>query len=199
MREANVREEAIRQEIVRFFGEILEAKKSAKGYKYAAYTSEWLRQLGLTHTSPDESKSARTTKELQKRLTEKFPGLKAEALVAEDMTLRFGGTKEEESREMDLSKLQAFDLLDEASGAAFEISLADASAEFFKDVLKALLDSRVKKLYLCMRNHNYKGAGKSGFIRVASSAMVGQYIQLAKLYKLDIVLVDLLPECNTGA
>lgn len=122
--------------------------------------------------------------------------MKAEAPVAENMRLRFGGTKEEGSREIDSSKLQAFDLLDEVSGAAFEISLADAFAEFFKDVLKALLDSRVKKLYLCMRNHIYKDAGKSGFIKVASSAMVAQYILLAKLYKLDIVLVDLLPECN---
>jgi len=196
MREANVREEAIRQEIVHFFGDILEVKEKGKSYRYAAYTSEWLGRLGLTSSSPDESKSARTTKELQNRLTEKFPGLRAEVPVAERMTLRFGGAKEEDSREIDSSKLQAFDLLDEITGAAFEISLSDAFAEFFKDVLKALLDSRVKKLYLCMRNHIYKDAGKSGFIKVASSAMVEQYILLAKLYKLDIVLVDLLPACN---
>ena len=84
-------------------------------------------------------------------------------------------------------------MLDETTGAAFEISLSDAFAEFFQDVLKALLDSRVKKLYLCMRNHIYKDAGKSGFIKVASSAMVGQYVLLAKLYKLDIVLCGLAP------
>ncbi|MDP2806706.1 MAG: hypothetical protein Q8O74_01050, partial [bacterium] len=63
-------------------------------------------------------------------------------------------------------------------------------------VLKALLDSRVKKLYICMRNHNYKGSGKSGYIKVATSEMVQQYISLARLYKLDIILVDIFPKCN---
>ncbi len=93
----------------------------------------------------------------------------------------------------------AFDILDRESGCAFEISLADAFAEFFKVVLKALLDSRVKKLYFCMRNHNYQGAGKSGFIKVNDSPMVKQYITLARLYKLEIILMDIFPECNSSS
>ena len=76
----------------------------------------------------------------------------------------------------------------------FEINIA----EFFKDVLKALLDSRVKTLYICMRNHSYKGSKKSGYLKVKDSLMVQQYISLAKLYKLDIFLVDLFPRCNEG-
>ncbi len=116
------------------------------------------------------------------------------------MTLRFKG-EETKDFELDHSKLMAFDILDLQTGCAFEISLSDAFAEFFKVVLKGLLDSRVKKLYLCMRNHNYKttkhgSIGKSGYIKVASSGMVQQYIQLAKLYKLEIIIIDIFPLCN---
>lgn len=130
---------------------------------------------------------------MRKKLGER---IKTEAPVAEGMTLRFDTINGREEIKIDSSKLQAFDILDLETGTAFEISLSDAFAEFFKDVLKALLDSRVKKLYICMRNHNYKGAGKSGYIKVASSEMVQQYISLARLYKLDIFLVDLFPECK---
>lgn len=116
--------------------------------------------------------------------------------MAEGMTLRFDSHLNKNTLKIDPSKLQAFDILDLETGSAFEISLSDAFAEFFKDVLKGLLDSRVKKLYICMRNHTYKNAGKSGFIKVASSAIVEQYMLLAKLYKLEISLIDLLPDCN---
>lgn len=112
------------------------------------------------------------------------------------MTLRFDAEGKSDEVKIDSSKLQAFDIFDTETGTAFEISLSDAFAEFFKDVLKSLLDSRVKKLYICMRNHDYKGAGKSGYVKVASSAMVQQYISLARLYKLEILLVDLFPACN---
>lgn len=112
------------------------------------------------------------------------------------MTLRFERINGMSEEKIDSSKLQAFDILDTGTGVVFEISLSDAFAEFFKDVLKALLDSRVKKLYLCMSNHNYKGSKKSGYIKVKDSEMVNQYRLLAKLYKLDITLVDLFPECN---
>jgi hypothetical protein len=116
------------------------------------------------------------------------------------MTLRFNESGSGSGREaIDTEKLQAFDLLDQDNGVAIEISLADAFAEFFKDVLKALLDSRVKKLYLCMRNHHYKGSKKSGYIKVADSPMVKQYIALARLYKLEIVLLDLCPACNRAS
>jgi len=116
------------------------------------------------------------------------------------MTLRFetsdhSGVSQREIN-IDSSKLQAFDILDLKNGTAFEISLSDAFAEFFKDVLKALLDSRVKRLYLCMRNHHYKGSKKSGFVKIRDSGMVNQYISLAKLYKLEINLIDLFPSCN---
>ena len=113
------------------------------------------------------------------------------------MTLRFASDNLGNIN-IDSKKLQAFDILDTETGMAFEISLSDAFAEFFKDVLKALLDSRVKQLYVCMRNHSYKGSKKSGYLKVKDSQMVQQYITLVKLYKLDIFLVDLFPECNEG-
>lgn len=112
------------------------------------------------------------------------------------MTLRFLDTENVGDGWLDTSKLQCFDLLDIHHGVAFEFSLADAFSEFFKDVLKALLDSRVRRLYVCMRNHRYKGDKKSGYIKVAESPMVNQYITLARLYKLEIVLLDLCPACN---
>ncbi|MCD6163507.1 MAG: hypothetical protein J7K40_13990 [candidate division Zixibacteria bacterium] len=145
----------------------------------------------------DEAKTSRTTKKLQEIIKERFKTrVNVEAPVAEGMTLRFDALNESKETKIDSSKLQAFDILDLDTGTAFEISLSDAFSEFFKDVLKALLDSRVKKLYICMRNHDYKGAGKSGYIKVASSLMVNQYIILARLYKLEIILIDLFPECN---
>lgn len=190
-------EEDILNEIIIFFSGIFETSKNKKGYQYAIYKENWLKKLGLLSSDADEAKSSRTTKELQKYLKEKFGDrIKPEAPVAEGMTLRFDAINGGKEIKIDSSKLQAFDILDMESGTAFEISLSDAFAEFFKDVLKALLDSRVKNLYICMRNHNYKGAGKSGYIKVASSEMVQQYMSLAKLYKLDIFLVDLFPECN---
>jgi len=97
---------------------------------------------------------------------------------------------------IDFRKFQAFDILDLETDSAFEISLSDAFAEFFKDLLKALLESRVKTLYSCARNHKYLGSRKSGFIKVRDSSMVQQYIALAKLYKLDVLLFDLFPRCN---
>lgn len=97
---------------------------------------------------------------------------------------------------IDFRKFQAFDVLDLETNTAFEISLSDAFAEFFKDLLKALLDSRVKTLYFCARNHKYFGSKKSGFIKVRDSLMVQQYVALAKLYKLDVLLFDLYPRCN---
>jgi len=191
-------EEEIIKEIQIFFNDIFEVKGKTKSYAYANYKIEWLDKIGLSPQGSDEAKSSRTTKQLQAHLRNKFGDrLKTEAPVAEGMTLRFAtGYSEVSNSEVDVTKLQAFDVLDLETGTAFEISLADAFAEFFKDVLKALLDSRVKRLCICMRNHNYKGAKKSGYLKVKDSAMVQQYIKLAKLYKLDIYLVDLFPKCN---
>ncbi|MCJ7425692.1 MAG: hypothetical protein MUO17_00870 [Dehalococcoidales bacterium] len=185
-------------EIEKFFGQIFLLKKRSDGYAYADYKVEWLKQLGLSHYDRDEAKASRTTKKLQEYLKNKFGDrLNMEASVAEGMTLRFASDNvNNEAISIDSKKLQAFDILDIETGTAFEISLSDAFAEFFKDVLKALLDSRVKKLYICMRNHNYKGAKKSGYLKVKDSLMVQQYINLAKLYKLDILLADLFPACN---
>lgn len=193
-------DDKILSEILSFFKEILEKKEKGK-YYYAAYKKSWLKEIGLDENREEEAMSSRTTKKLQEILLKKFPNkIKVEASVAEGMTLRFdkfdnNGDLQKEIK-IDSSKLQAFDILDIETGTAYEISLSDAFAEFFKDVLKALLDSRVKKLYLCMRNHNYKGSKKSGFIKVNDSEMVQQYISLARLYKLEIILVDIFPECN---
>jgi len=152
-------EDDILHEIIKFFSGIFETSKNKKGYGYAIYKEVWLKKLGLRSSDADEAKSSRTTKELQKHLKEKFGNrIKPEAPVAEGMTLRFDTINGGKEIKIDSSKLQAFDILDLETGTAFEISLSDAFAEFFKDVLKALLDSRVKKLYICMRNHNYKGA-----------------------------------------
>lgn len=195
-------EQDILDEIIEFFSDKLEVKVNQRGFKYAAYKKSWLNNIGLNENSQDEAKTKQTVKKLQEHILNQFGAkrIKIEANVAENMTLRFKG-EETEGFELDSSKLMAFDILDLQTGCAFEISLADAFAEFFKVVLKGLLDSRVKKLYLCMRNHNYKttkygSIGKSGYVKVASSGMVHQYIQLAKLYKLEIKLVDIFPDCN---
>lgn len=191
-------EQPIIDEIVGFFQNKLENRTNSRGFSYAAYTPQWLAEIGLTETSPDESKTARTLKRLQDTLSLQFGvrRIKLEARVAENMRLRFIDRDLNLEELVDTSSLMAFDILDLETGCAFEISLADAFAEFFKVVLKALLDSRVKKLYFCMRNHNYHGAGKSGFIKVATSPMIKQYITLARLYKLEIILLDIFPECN---
>ncbi len=191
-RKTGISENPVLEDIIRFFSTVFELR--GKEYFYAEYNEEWLRKIGLKANSAREAVSAATTKKLQRKLTGKHgPRIKTEAKVAEGMTLRF---ESDEVVNIDVSKLQAFDILDEDTGCAYEISLSDAYAEFFKDVLKALLDSRVKKLYICMRNHKYKGSKKSGYIKVRDSAMVQQYISLAKLYKLDIYLVDIFPACN---
>ncbi len=188
------------KDILKFFDKILEVRTRGK-YKYAVYKDSWLNEIGLNRNSREEAMCSRTTKKLQEFLLKKYgKKIKIEATVAEGMTLRFekfdsDGNRKKEIK-IDSSKLQAFDILDIETGTAYEISLSDAFAEFFKDVLKALLDSRVKRLHICMRNHYYKGASKSGFLKVKDSAMVNQYISLAKLYKLDIHLVDIFPECN---
>ncbi len=39
----------------------------------------------------------------------------------------------------------------------------------------------------------------SGFIKVNDSPMVKQYITLARLYKLEIILMDIFPECNSSS
>ena len=185
-------------EIINFFESIFLLKRKSNGYAYANYKVEWLGQLGLSPSDRDEAKASRTTKKLQEHLKNKFGDrLCIEAPVAEGMTLRFASDNLGNIN-IDSKKLQAFDILDTETGTAFEISLSDAFAEFFKDVLKALLDSRVKQLYICMRNHSYKGSKKSGYLKVKDSQMVQQYITLVKLYKLDIFLVDLFPECNEG-
>ena len=192
-------EQPIIDEILVFFQNKLERKTNDKGFDFASYKVQWLAEIGLTHTSPDESKTSRTLKQLQEALLLQFGSrrIKLEAKVGENMQLRFIDKDLNLEEIVDPSSLMAFDILDIESGCAFEISLADAFAEFFKVVLKALLDSRVKKLYFCMRNHNYQGAGKSGFIKVATSPMVKQYITLARLYKLEIILLDIFPECNS--
>ena len=164
-------EQPIIDEILVFFRDKIERQTNEKGFDFASYKGQWLAEIGLTHTSPDESKTARTLKQLQEALLLQFGSrrIKLEAKVAENMQLRFIDKDLNLEEIVDTSSLMAFDILDVESGCAFEISLADAFAEFFKVVLKALLDSRVKKLYFCMRNHNYQGAGKSGFIKVATS------------------------------
>lgn len=193
--------DAILKDIVSFFGEILEKKGNEK-YYYAVFKSSWLKEIGLKENSAEEAVCSRTTKRLQDVLIEKYHDrIKVEAPVAEGMTLRFERPNNCAASPMEIkidsSKLQAFDILDLKIGTAYEISLSDAFAEFFKDVLKALLDSRVKKLYLCMRNHHYKGSKKSGYLKVKDSEMVKQYMSLAKLYKLEIEFVDIFPACNT--
>jgi len=189
----------ILKDILEFFNQILE-RKGIEKYYYATYKDLWLKTLGLGTNSREEAMASRTTKKLQEFLLKKYgPRIKVEGHVAEGMTLRFekiDGNSRQLDVKIDAAKLQAFDILDLETGNAYEISLSDAFAEFFKDVLKSLLDSRVKKLYLCMRNHHYKGAKKSGYKKVRDSEMVQQYISLARLYKLEIILVDLFPECN---
>jgi hypothetical protein len=189
-------EQPVIDEIINFFCDKFEVKANHKGYKFASYTKQWLEEIELNETSSDEAKTARTVRKLQEKIVADFgiKRIKVEANVAENMQLRF--LDKDLEAVVDTSKLMAFDILDLESGCAFEISLSDAFAEFFKDVLKGLLDSRVKKLYFCMRNHNYSGANKSGFAKVASSPMIRQYITLARLYKLEIILIDLFPECN---
>jgi len=194
-----LKDNEILKDIIDFFSQVFE-KKGNDRYFYAVYKTEWLSKIGLDINSAQEAATARTTKELQQFLKKKYENrIKIEAPVAEGMTLHFEGENNvanSKKIKIDSSKLQAFDILDLETGSAFEISLSDAFAEFFKDVLKALLDSRVNKLYICMRNHNYKGASKSGYLKVKDSEMVQQYISLAKLYKLDIYLVDIFPQCN---
>jgi hypothetical protein len=190
-------------EIQRFFLKVFELK-THKGYRYADYKNSWLKHIGLRRPYPAEAAAARTTDLLQQHIAKKFgPRIRIEAPVAEDMSLKFLSKKDpaviEALREesIDSNKLQAFDILDTATNCAFEISLSDAFAEFFKDVLKSLLDSRVKKLYFCARNHLlYRGTRKSGFVKVRDSSMIRQYIALARLYKLDIEIIDLFPACN---
>jgi hypothetical protein len=191
-------EQDVLDEILRFFSDKFENKTNQRGYNYASYKSTWLESLGLNHSSSEEAITKQTVKKLQEHLLVQFglKRIKTEAKVAENMTLRFTDDNIAQNFEIDTSKLMAFDILDVMTGTAFEISLSDAFAEFFKDLLKALLDSRVKKLYLCMRNHNYKttkygSIGKSGYIKVASSEMIKQYIQLARLYKLDVKLINI--------
>ncbi|WP_126447432.1 hypothetical protein [Sulfuricystis multivorans] len=191
-------EQDIIEDILAFFENVFVPKSVDGGrYKCAAYREEWLKNIDLNENSADEAKSYRTTKKLQEFLSAKYGArIKIEAKVAENMTLRFKGIDVQNEEAVETEKLQAFDILDVQNGVAIEISLADAFAEFFKDVLKAILDSRVKKLYICMRNHHYRGAKNSGYVKVATSPMVRQYIHLARLYKLDIVLLDLCPSCN---
>ncbi|MBS1513839.1 MAG: hypothetical protein JSS63_02330 [Bacteroidetes bacterium] len=195
-------DQIIAEEIINFFSDKFELKVNSRNYKYAAYKESWLKILKLTPSSQDEAKTKQTVKKLQEHILLQFGSkrIKVEANVAENMTLRFTNDNTTDFI-LDTSKLMAFDILDIETGSAFEISLSDAFAEFYKVVLKGLLDSRVKKLYFCMRNHNYKttkygSIGKSGYIKVSSSPMVNQYIQLAKLYKLEIILIDLFPKCN---
>lgn len=191
----------ILNEIINFFSDKFETKTNQRGYNYASYRLDWLEKLGLNENSSEEAITKQTVKKLQEHLLLQFgmKRIKVEAKVAENMTLRFTDDTVLNDIEIDTSKLMAFDILDVSSGTAFEISLSDAFAEFFKDLLKALLDSRVKKLYMCMRNHNYKttkygSIGKSGYIKVSSSEMIKQYIQLARLYKLDVKLINIFPE-----
>ncbi|MBI5970509.1 MAG: hypothetical protein HY884_05085 [Deltaproteobacteria bacterium] len=141
---ASDREDILR-EILKFFKKIFESKRTSDGYNYAGYRQTWLEEIGLSHGSADEAKSAQTTKKLQEFLKQKFDSrVKIEAHVAEGMTLRFDDSTGKVPVTINSNKLQAFDILDVENGIAFEISLADAYAEFFKDVLKALLDARVK-------------------------------------------------------
>jgi len=196
-------EHDILNEILKFFSDKFEVRVNIRGFKYAQYKKSWLNEIGLKKDSQDEAKTAQTIKRLQERLTKKFGDkrVKIEAKVAENMKLRFEADENFGEFDIDTNKLMAFDILDLKTGSAFEISLADAYAEFFKDILKGLLDSRVKKLYFCMRNHSYRmtkggSAGKSGYIKIASSPMIKQYISLARLYKLEIILVDIFPRCN---
>lgn len=193
-------ENPVLQEILAFFGNVFEVR--GESYKYADYKSAWLDEIGLSKKNyAEEASSARTTARLQEHLRKKFGDrVKVEAPVGEGMHLRFDSldSLEQESKfDLDTSKLQAFDVLDVETGTAFEISLSDAFAEVFKDLLKGLLDSRVKDLYICMRNHSYRGSKKSGYPKVRDSKMIQQYIMLARLYKLHVHLVDLYPECNS--
>ena len=191
-------EHLIAKDIRQFFQRILILKKHGS-YKYAEYSDSWLHQIGLSKNYARESAASKTTKELQKILKDKYADrVKVEAQVGEGMSLRFQTDMAVSDQEIDFKKFQAFDILDLETNTAFEISLSDAFAEFFKDVLKSILDSRVKTLYFCARNHKYswKGSKKSGFIKVKSSNMIQQYIALARLYKLEIILFDLFPKCN---
>jgi len=192
----------VADDIQDFFTQVFELKE-AVNYRYADYKDTWLRGLGLSHNYARESATAQTTKRLQTFLEGKYKGrIRTEVPVAENMSLRFLTHLAEQDmpdvreEKIDFRKFQAFDVLDLETNTAFEISLSDAFAEFFKDLLKALLDSRVKTLYFCARNHKYLGSKKSGFIKVRDSSMVQQYIALAKLYKLDVILFDLFPRSN---
>ncbi len=197
-------DQEVLSEILEFFSDKFEVKENNRKSKYASYKDSWLKKLNLNIASAEEAKTKQTVKKLQEHILNAFGNkrIKIEAKVAENMTLRFDDKLiTQKGFELDTSKLMAFDILDLETGSVYEISLSDAFAEFFKDILKALLDSRVKKLYYCMRNHNYRttkygSIGKSGYSKVASSKMVEQYIALARLYKLEIILVDIFPKCN---
>ena len=195
-------EQDIIEEIISYSSRIFEYKVNQKGISYADYKTSWLKELGLGEDAREEAKVKQTVKQIQKHLQTQFgeKRIQIEAKVAENMELRFKDDKDSNFFEFESSKLMAFDILDIATGTAFEFSLSDAFAEFFKDLLKALLDSRVKKLYLCMRNHSYNTKGgttsisKSGYIKVVNSPMIKQYVQLARLYKIEVNFINIFPE-----
>jgi hypothetical protein len=197
-------EQDIIDEIILFFSKVFENKENTKGVIFANFKTSWLEELGLNADTSEEAKVKQTVKKLQEHMSAQFgiKRIKVEAKVAENMELRFKDIEGDNCFDFSSSKLMAFDMLDIATGTAFEFSLSDAFAEFFKDLLKALLDSRVKKLYLCMRNHNYNIKGgkssisKSGYNKVIDSPMIKQYVQLARLYKIEVNFINIFPNNN---
>ncbi|MCL2062911.1 MAG: hypothetical protein FWG98_00870 [Candidatus Cloacimonetes bacterium] len=195
-------ENDVLDEIISFFSNVFENKINTKNISYAEYKTSWLKELNLDVNCREETKVKQTIKKLQEHLKVQFGErrIKTEAKVAENMELRFKDNEENIDFNFDSSKLMAFDILDLFTGTAFEISLSDAFAEFFKDLLKALLDSRIKKLYLCMKNHSYNTKGgsssiaKSGYNKVVNSPMIRQYVQLAKLYKIEVNFINIFPD-----
>ena len=127
-------EQPIIDEILKFFSDKLEPETNAKGFNYAAYKTDWLEQLGLNSSSPDESKTARTLKKLQDTVLLEFgkKRIKLEARVAENMQLRFIDRDLNLEEIVDTSSLMAFDILDLESGCAFEISLPMRSPSSLK-------------------------------------------------------------------
>lgn len=161
---------------------VFQRKKLDSERHVDVYRESWLsdlQKLGGPNLS-EEKISRLTTKRIQNHVTQIFSFVQAEKAIPNT-----------ESNAL-------FDLWNPKSRSAYEVCLGAIKNEFEKDVLKALLDQEVIKLYIFHREYT---AGKQNVVygaRWFEHPAQRDVIKLVRTFKLEVIPVPLCPPSGSG-
>lgn len=170
------------EDVVKFVQDFCNSKVfypivQANGKKHDQWREAWLEPLGQIS---NESRSLATLRAIQKEVQSYFGS--SHVRVEESIVNTFAKISS-----------QTFDLFVPSDRTAIEICLSAIKVEFEKDILKAMIDSRTTTLYIMARDYLTGIRGHSYGISYMAQPGPKSFIDLVRVYKLEVIPTQLCP------